>query len=112
MTSIERVRALLKERKIPVSRLEKDLGFGNGYLSSLKQGVLPTQRLYAVADYLGVTPHYLLTGEEESAPARPVSDEELKFALFGGDGEITDEMYREVLAFASFVKKREAEKKE
>jgi transcriptional regulator with XRE-family HTH domain len=53
--------------------------------------------------------------ENEEAPAvngkRSVSDEEIKFALFGGDGEITDAMYEEVKKFAAFVKQREADKK-
>ena len=39
-------------------------------------------------------------------------DEEIKFALFGGDGEITDAMFDEVKQFAAFVKQREAGKKE
>ena len=51
----------------------------------------------------------------EKAPAEPgkrsVSDDDIKFALFGGDGEITDAMYDEVRRFAAFVKQREAEKK-
>ena len=38
-------------------------------------------------------------------------DKELRFALFGGCEDITDEMYREVLQFASFVREREARKK-
>jgi hypothetical protein len=33
-----------------------------------------------------------------------VTDEDIKFALFGGDGEITDEMYEEVKRFAAFIK--------
>ena len=33
------------------------------------------------------------------------------FALFGGDGEITEEMYQEVRQFARFVKDREMAKK-
>lgn len=52
---------------------------------------------------------------KEKAPADPgkrsVSDDDIKFALFGGDGEITDAMYDEVRRFAAFVKQREAEKK-
>lgn len=53
---------------------------------------------------------------KEKAPTpngeRPVSDDDIKFALFGGDGEITDAMYDEVKRFAQMVKLREeAEKK-
>ena len=43
---------------------------------------------------------------------RQISDDDIKFALFGGDGEITDAMYDEVKRFAKMVKLREeAEKK-
>ena len=115
MNSVERVKAICKERKIPISRLEKDLGFGNGYLSSLTKGEFPSGRLYAIAEYLGLSPAYLLSGEDEkNAPTdrERVSDEDIKFALFGGDGEITDAMFEEVRAFAAFVKEREAKKKE
>lgn len=35
---------------------------------------------------------------------REVSEDDIKFALFGGAGEITDEMYDEVKAFVKFVK--------
>lgn len=42
---------------------------------------------------------------------RSVSDDDIKFALFGGDGEITDEMYDEVKRFAAYIKQREAGKK-
>lgn len=38
------------------------------------------------------------------------SDDDIKFALFGGDGEITDEMYEEVKKFAQFIKQKEREK--
>ena len=70
-----------------------------------------------IAKYLNVSVDYLLTGEEkEKAPTpegeRKVSDNDIKFALFGGDGEITDAMYDEVKRFAQMVKLREeAEKK-
>ena len=115
MNSVERVRAICKERKIPISKLERDLGFANGYIGQLKKGEFPSQRLYAIAEYLGLTPAYLVSGEDEkNAPTgrERVSDEDIKFALFGGDGEITDAMFEEVRAFAAFVKEREARKKE
>ena len=46
------------------------------------------------------------------AGEREISDEAIKFALFGGEGEITDAMYEEVKQFARMVRLREeAEKK-
>ena len=113
MNCVDRVKALCKERRIPIYKLEKDLGFANGYIGQLRRGVLPVERLEMVAEYLGVTIDYLLG--KENAPTdtgeRHVSDEDIKFALFGGDGEITDAMYDEVCRFAAFVKQREADKK-
>lgn len=52
-------------------------------------------------------PEYLARKEAEknSEPQQPtVTEEDIKFALFGGAGEITDEMYDEVKAFVQFVK--------
>ena len=43
---------------------------------------------------------------------RGVSDADIKFALFGGDGDITDEMFDEVKRFAQFVKHRQADQKQ
>ena len=75
------------------------------------------ETLLKLSEFFGVSVDYLLTGEEtKKAPApegeRSVSDDDIKFALFGGDGDITDEMYEEVKRFAKLVKLREeAEKK-
>ncbi len=54
MNEVERVKAICKERKIPISRLEKECGFCNGYIGQLKKGVFPSDRLLKIADYLGV----------------------------------------------------------
>lgn len=40
-----------------------------------------------------------------------ISDEDIKFAFFGGADEITDEMLDEVRRFAEFVRQREEAKK-
>lgn len=60
--------------------------------------------------YFGIPASELL-GEEKKEAAPAVSDEAIKFALFGGSGDITQEMYDEVRSFAAFVKEREAEKR-
>lgn len=63
MTSVERIRNILNERKIPYARVEKACGFSNGYIGQLKKNI-PDDRLYKIAKYLDVSPVYLITGEE------------------------------------------------
>lgn len=75
MNTVERVKAICKERKIPVYKLEKDLGFSNGYISQLKKGSLPDDRLERVADYLDVSVAYLMSGEEAAYYTNPETAE-------------------------------------
>lgn len=116
----ENIYALCNEQKITPGALCGELGFRRSVLSDLKNGrkkSLDTTTLMKIAEYFNVSVDYLLTGEEtKKAPIpegeRKVSDSDIKFALFGGDGEITDAMYDEVKRFAQMVKLREeAEKK-
>ncbi len=72
MNSTERVKELLKERGIPYARIERECGFGNGYLAT-KKGDLSAERLKKIADYLDVSFEYLMTGEE---PDKYYEDEE------------------------------------
>lgn len=45
MNSVELVKSICKERKIPISKLEMDCGFSNGYVRKLKEGKFPSDRL-------------------------------------------------------------------
>ena len=111
-----RFRALCDQRNISVYRACTDIGLNRSAVAKWKNGGKPNGSTAArLADYFGVTTDYLLGQSQEPSPGatpRAVSDEEIKFALFGGDGEITDAMYDEVKQFAAFVKQREAGKKE
>ena len=71
MNSVERVKNICKERKIPISRLEKDLGFSNGYISQLRKGTFPYERLIEIAKYLNVSEKYLTTGEDDEKISKP-----------------------------------------
>lgn len=66
MNTVERIKNICKERKIPISRLEADLEFGNGYIRSLRKGVVPDDRLLAISRYLNLSVEYLATGNEPS----------------------------------------------
>ncbi|GAA6521739.1 hypothetical protein K440107A6_16070 [Lawsonibacter asaccharolyticus] len=77
-----------------------------------------TAKLKEISNYLNIMYEWLAfgVGKKEKAPTqegeRAVSDDDIKFALFGGDGEITDAMYDEVKRFAQMVKLREEAEKE
>ena len=111
--SVEFVREICQQRRIPVSTLEKACGFSNGYLNPKKMARIPYDRAVLIGKYLDIPVSRILTGEDNSQlePAKVnVTDADIKFALFGGDGEITDAMYEEVKRFAAFIKQREAGK--
>lgn len=105
-----RFKSLCDERNISVYRACTDIGLNRSAVAKWKSGGKPNGSTAAkLAEYFGVTTDYLLGQSDEKTPAevqRVVSDDDIKFALFGGDGEITDEMYEEVKKFAAFLKQR------
>ncbi len=111
-----RFKQLCDQKNISVYRACTDIGLNRSAVAKWKSGGKPNGSTAAkLAEYFSVTTDYLLGQSEEKQPGdtpRVISDEEIKFALFGGDGEITDAMYDEVKQFAAFVKMREAGKKE
>lgn len=114
MNSVERVKEICKERKIPISKLEANLGFSNGYVGQLKKGVFPADRLAKIASYLDVTTNYLLTGEEtKKAPTdgeRIVSDDDIMFALWGDSDDVDEDDLDDVKRYAAFVRERKKKK--
>lgn len=101
---------LCNRKGISPNKAAGEIGLSNSITTKWKKtGATPGgDTLHKIAAYFGVTTDYLLG--KEKAPTvsseRKVSDEDIKFALFGGDSEITDEMYAEVKQFAAFVKNR------
>ena len=111
-----RLKQLCDEKGISVYRACTDIGLNRSAVAKWKSGGTPNGTTASkLAEYFGVTTDYLLEQTNEKTPGeepRTVSDDDIKFALFGGDGEITDAMYDEVKRFAAFLKAREAGKKE
>lgn len=75
MNSVDKVRKICKERKIPIYKLEKDLGFANGYIGQLRKGTFPDDRLVMIADYLGVSCDYLMGTENTKKETPTVTSE-------------------------------------
>lgn len=114
----ENIVSLCEEKGIKPGKLCSELGLSRGLITDLKMGrkkSISAETANKIASYFGVSVGYLLGAETKKAPTREderkVSDEDIKFALFGGDGEITDAMYDEVKRFAQMVKLREEAEK-
>lgn len=72
---IQRIKELCRERGISVSKLERDCGFSNSYITNLRAGKMPADRLQKVADYFGVSTKFLLTGKEDEEYYSPEAKE-------------------------------------
>lgn len=62
METSDIIRKLCKEKGIPISQLENELGYGNGSISKSKN--MSVDRAFQIAKYFGVSVEYLMTGKE------------------------------------------------
>lgn len=86
--SVDFVKKTCKEQGIPISKLESDCGFSNGYIRKLKKGHFTTDKAAVIAKYLNMSVDLLANGEEsefttENAmlDAKISKDTELKSAI-------------------------------
>lgn len=110
MNGVDRVKAICKERKIPISKLERDLGYANGYIGQLRKGVFPSDRLMEIAEYLSVSHTYILTGEQtDKAPTengeRDILDD-VDVAFYGDFKELNEDEKETVRDMVRLMRQR------
>lgn len=111
-----RIKELRNERKVTQAILAKHLRVAQNTVSNWENGnrLVDTENLQKIADYFGVTTDYILCRDSkpisQSSTDKAVSEEDIIFALFDGDKEITPEMYDEVKQFARFIKEKHKKK--
>ncbi len=66
----EQIIEICYEKNIPISRLEKEVGFANGYLSKHSGNDFPFKRLVKVCDYLKIPIWYFDESLEEDVKRR------------------------------------------
>ena len=116
MTIGQKIKSLRKQHHMTQTELGERLGVKKNAVSKWETGRvedIPAAKIKAMAGLFDVPASYLIDNDAahlSPADSVPVSDDDIKFALFGGDMEITDEMYQEVRLFASFLKARNKRK--
>lgn len=110
MTFYEKIKELRLNKKVSQQEVADFLEVTKQAYSLYELGKrnVDNEALLKLSEYFGVSVDYLL-GKTDNKPE--VSDDDIKFALFGGDGEITDEMYNDVKNFAQFIKEKYKDKK-
>ena len=112
----EVIRNARKSLGLTQRQLAQQIGVSNTSISNWEKGLSrpDADMIQKLCQCLNLQPNYFYGTENAPAQAgkRTVTDDDIKFALFGGDGEITDAMYDEVKRFAAFLKAREGGKKE
>lgn len=111
-----RIYDLCQERNISVGKMCNELGISRGNLTELKMDRIKTLKadnLTKISGFFGVSIDYLLGTETKKAPTqegeRKVSDDDIKFALWG-TREIDDDVLDRVRQFAKFAQENEKNK--
>lgn len=104
--------ALCIQKGVSRSRAAAEMGMSNSTVTKWKKtGATPSGETMAkIAAYFGVSVDDLLKQEKDLAPKSKVTDDDIKFALFGG-GPVSDAQYEEVKQFVRFIKERDAHEK-
>ncbi|MBQ4561447.1 MAG: helix-turn-helix transcriptional regulator [Clostridia bacterium] len=97
---------LLQKNNVTAYQVCKATGIAPATISDWKnnKSTPKNDKLKKIADYFGVSLDYLTTGKQVDR-AR-VTDEDVKLALFGGDGDVTDAMWEEAMFAIELIKKR------
>lgn len=121
-TIAERLNYVMSLKGIKQSDLVAATGINKSAMSSYVNGKYEpkSDAVYRLAVALDVSEMWLWGYDvpmerplDDQPPGHTsITKEDIKFALFGGAKDITDEMYEEVLKFAEFVKHKYAKKDE
>ncbi len=102
---------LCSERGESPNSIAAQLGYSSGSVTAWKQGRVPKyQTLEVIAKHFGISVESLLK-EQEKKPSETEDLEEIRVALFGGDTEVTPEMWEEVKRFARYVAAQKKQEK-
>lgn len=108
IVNMERLIELRKQQNLTQQDMARILGISRQAYSNYELGNREADytTLKKLSNYFNVTVDYLLGETDIPEKSHPTTDDDVKVALFGGDGEVTDEMWNEVQNFVDYVKSK------
>ncbi len=115
-TLYENIMKLCAQKGITGAKLCSEIGISKGLITDLKMGRrtgVSAKTADKIAQYFNVSVSSLLGTEQEKPPVdnERLSDDALKFALFGDATDITDADIEDVRRYAEFIKERKKKNK-
>lgn len=118
MSIAENIKALRDKFGLTQQQLGEIAGVSDKAVSTWESGnVIPRMgAIDRMASYFGISKSDIIEDEKNTisklsnangVPVRPITDAELKFALFDGDQTVTDAQFEEVKRFAQFIRERD-----
>lgn len=108
----QRLKQLRKSFGITQTEFAKEFNISQGTIGMWETGqrTPDIEMLSKIARRFNVSIDYLLGETDETKKSPSISDEDVKVALFGGDGEVTPEMWDDVRKYVEFVKMKYGKK--
>ena len=105
----DRIKPLFEKSNLSNKDLEIKIGLPRSIIYDWSNGRSKSYNKYIpqIAEFFDVSIEYL-TGKSENKKnyKEDITDEDIKFALFGGEEGVSDEAYEEVKEFVKFVKQK------
>lgn len=79
---VDRIKQLCKEKKVPVSKMEQELGLGKNTVSCWDKSIPSVDKVVKVARYFSVSVDYLVGLSDIKNPAEDFSRQELDLLDF------------------------------
>ena len=109
----DRIDKLCKDNGTNITAVCRELKMQRSSFSELKAGrtkSIGADKIAKLADYFNVSALFITDGIENTEIKNPPGQQEpediAKVALFGGDKEVTDEMWDEVKNYVEYIKQK------
>ncbi|MBE6976247.1 MAG: helix-turn-helix transcriptional regulator [Ruminococcaceae bacterium] len=113
---VQMIELELAKRNIPKERFYKESGISSATMSQWRKRIYSpsSAAIKKIEEYLGIT-FTIEQKENKKAPTdngeRSVSDDEIKFALWGDCEDVSDDDLADVRRYAAFVRERKKDQK-
>ena len=94
----EQIRDIAKSKGYSVNKLEKELGFARSSINKFNKNIPSVDKLQQIADFLGVSLDYLMTGETPSEKKEYATAEEKCYLTIEQIVKILDQTKEQLLS--------------